>query len=511
MAPPTSDHAESILLDINYNRVRRDNHEEAEIVLHLRNILNGQRSRELVKIKENPYFYVTCDQDQLDNLLTENDILADWYIKSEPVERIKYNRGESINLLKITGRQPWKVPTIRTIFELNHINYYEADIPFTHRFMIDHQMKGLQQISIDNNTYETRSTNFLPVICSFDIEVDFGESDEMSFGELIEEAGRRITAIGISYNHEGEIITKSFVLDEDSDSAEITFLKEFFYFLWHAVDPDIIITYNGDNFDWPYLIARFESLKIPTDIISPTGSNRPKPPSYGNGWIIPGVLVYDLYHSTKWMYTEDGRKTLDSVAEALLGTHKLEMELDHGQMWRRSLKSEEFASQFRKYVDRDAEITRNLFNAMNIDDWLEVIKICGAPPGEAINFTERQSGEFLVFQIMYANKILIPPAPTTEERRIRKQERKSAKGGLVIDPIRDLSNAVLIADFASMYPSIIKAFNIGGESFKSTKFKPTNRFNAEPQTSMAKMQTQMLSTRSKVKEQLRKLDRCREE
>ena len=500
---------EEVLLDITYRRRAHNNQERAEIILYTR---GGKRSRNRYFVNNFlPYIYVDCNESELSQIIHKNQMLSTWIVSTEQVQKTMYNGGKKIDLFKIYGRQPWLVPSIRSIFSQQDIKYYEADIPFTHRFMIDMDLVGLQGIRLGENLSKVSiksldNIEFNPRVTSIDIEIDSSISKDegnISFKTLIEEANRRITALGFCWNRDdGSEDYKLFLLDKDEDNAEREMISQIFEFLWKDIDPDVIITYNGDNFDFPYLIKRMEILNLPATLLSPYGDQEPIPPGYGNGWKIPGVLVFDLYKRTRWMYTADGRKTLGSIANELLKISKVEILTDHGKLWKNSLTSEDQKSMLQEYLKRDVELTYRLWNAMNMPEWLEVIKISGGPPGDGMYFTERQTGEFLVFHTMFQNNILIPPAPTPDQRKQRKKDRVSAKGGLVLDPSRDLSNAVIICDFTSMYPSIIVAHNVGAESFKSMKGDPKFRFRDFSKTSMAIMQEQILNKRIKVKEQL---------
>jgi DNA polymerase elongation subunit (family B) len=500
---------DEILLDINYHRISQKHQEEVEIILFTRG-KNRLRNRYFVN-NFLPYIYVETDEIEFMKIVRRSELVSSWFVSAETTSKIEYRGGEQINLLKIYGKQPWIVPSIRSVLKQYHIRYYEADIPFTHRFMIDVGLGGLRGVCIDENSalIETKkldATDFNPRVTSIDLEIDSSvnkDEGKFSFATVIKQASRRITGIGFVWNLEnGEEESKIFVLDQDTNTDEKAMILQALDFLWKKIDPDVIVTYNGDVFDFPYLLKRMEVLEIPLTLVSPYEDQEPLAPAYGNGWKIPGVLVFDLYKRTRWIYTADGRKTLNSIANELLGASKIDIHLDHGELWKQSLTSKKQRDLFLNYLKRDVELTYRLWHKMNMPEWLEVIKISGAPPGDGMYFTERQTGEFLVFHTMFQNNILIPPAPTPEERKQRKKDRVSAKGGLVLEPKRDLSTAVIIYDFTSMYPSIIAAHNVGAEAFNGMEGEPKYRFKDSPKTSMAIMQEQMLNRRIDVKKQL---------
>lgn len=495
-----------ILLDAVY--IKRDN--LPIILLYLR---DETRKRHRVEIAEfNPYFFVDSKTSSIEKLINTTKI-GEWFLEFKEETKIAFDGGKIVIFQKIVGKRPWEVPIMREICKNAGISFYEADIPYIHRFLIDTGIFGLDGVEIKKlgNSYSIKHnpSEFNPLILAMDIEIDSSNNlrlDIESFPSIIKSASRRVTTISITWGTtESDFSSHVFFLEKDDDGGERELLKNVFHFIWQEVDPDVIITYNGDMFDIPYLVRRSLVLGISSKILSPHSDSIPKEPGMGRGWGIPGVLVYDLFKKTKWLYTGDGKKSLDSVAQLLLGEGKLVLESTHGTAWKEALDNVDKRMIFENYAKKDAELTFKLFFKMKMIEWLKVIAISGIPPGEGIYFTERQTGEFLVFRHMYRNGILIPPAPTVAEKERRKKSRENVPGGLVLDPSRSIASSVMICDFTSMYPSIITSHNIGAESYIGGKKDPRHRFSEKPRSSMAIMQDEMLSKRIKVKEQLRKI------
>lgn len=78
-------------------------------------------------------------------------------------------------------------------------------------------------------------------------------------------------------------------------------------------DPDIIAGYNSESFDFPYLIDRFELMKIDTNGI---GRNNRKIYKYKNQIIIPGRIHFDIYNSNAGV-TKDQTLCYDQNTEIL--------------------------------------------------------------------------------------------------------------------------------------------------------------------------------------------------
>ncbi len=515
----TFDESENVarLIDIDYRKRKTKDREIAEIILYLRG-RDGVRRR--ISIQDFlPYFYANTSVEKARLLQRKHRLFSDWYVKAEMVSKYRYEGSERVKICRIVGKHPWAIPQIRQIFDQQGIETFEADIPFTHRFLLDTGLFCLQGIRIQNgipSRQGLRRTSHLspvdltthpPMIASLDIEIDADadpDIDSESLASIIREAKRRITAISFCYGRtEEERKEKIFVLQKDSDDEERQILKQAFKFLWKNIDPDVLITFNGDRFDFPYLIERIKNLGLRPSLMTPFMDRFPRKPEYGHGWLIPGVLAFDIIRKSSHIHTEDGSKSLNSIAQAILGEGKLELFTTHGESWRKGLTNADALDLFAKYALKDAELTYRLWFRLGLPEWLEVIRITGAPAGEAMYYTARQAGEFLLFRVMHESNILIPASPGVKGRKERLEDHQIAKGGLVFSPKKEIATGVVICDFTSMYPSIIIAHNVGAESFTKPNAKdPRERFAKYPRTTMALMQEMIFSKRVQVKNQL---------
>ncbi|MCG3224963.1 MAG: hypothetical protein H7647_10885 [Candidatus Heimdallarchaeota archaeon] len=151
---------------------------------------------------------------------------------------------------------------------------------------------------------------------------------------------------------------------------------------------------------------------------------------------------------------------------------------------------------------QDATITFALFDAMGMTEWLEVMKLVGLRPSEAVYSTPRHIGEFQIFRILHRKETIIPSEPSKKELILRRSNRAMAVGGFVLVPKGTLHEAVLIADFRSMFPSIMVAYNIGGESYDSSVAEPKKKFLSEPDTALKIMEKQILDERKELKKRI---------
>lgn len=163
-------------------------------------------------------------------------------VETEKIQR-KF-LGRPIEVWKLYLEHPQDVPAIRDKIREHPavVDIFEYDIPFAKRYLID---KGLTPME------GNEKLTFLAV----DIETLYHEGEEFGKGPVImisyadEEGAKVITWKKIDLPYV-EVVSS----EREMIKRLIRVIKE--------KDPDVIITYNGDNFDFPYLLKRAEKLGI---------------------------------------------------------------------------------------------------------------------------------------------------------------------------------------------------------------------------------------------------------
>lgn len=225
-----------------------------------------------------------------------------------------------------------------------------------------------------------------------------------------------------------------------------------------------VLTYNGDEFDLPYLYNRAERLGV-------KNSQNPFYMMRDSATLKEGVHL-DLYkvlsnrsfqiYAFSQSYTDF---SLNSVSKALLGKEKI----DYG------LKFDELTLyQTANYCYNDALLTYELtsFNKDLLMDLLVIIARIGRLPMDDV--ARLGVSQWIRSLLYYEHRRRNYLIPKREELQRRSEgvmsnaviKDKKYRGGLVVEPKEGIHFDVVVMDFASLYPSIIKVRNLSYETVR---------------------------------------------
>jgi len=225
-----------------------------------------------------------------------------------------------------------------------------------------------------------------------------------------------------------------------------------------------VITYNGDDFDMPYLYNRAQRL----------GIKQEENPFYmmkDSATLKEGVHI-DLYRTLSnrsfQIYAFSHKYTdfsLNSVSKALLDETKIDygIELTDLNLY-----------QTANYCFNDARLTYKLtsFNNDLLMNLLVVVsRIARMPIDDIARMGVSQWIRSLVYYEHRQRNALIPKRTELEKKSVGVAsdaiiKDKKYRGGLVVEPTEGIHFNVTVMDFASLYPSIIKVKNISYETVR---------------------------------------------
>ena len=230
------------------------------------------------------------------------------------------------------------------------------------------------------------------------------------------------------------------------------FNKEYdllYFFLKNLVPNMAMITgWNVEDYDWRYIINRAKQLEIDIEISSPTHrmSGKTERPTH------VGLIDY-LKAYKKWTWNSNENYKLDYIGEKLCGIKKVQHSESLDDMWNNN---------FQKYVYYNAidcglvKLIHEKCNALTCGittAWLGHIRAMDC-------FSTTYIPENLL-RIKFAEQgrvLAVSPKPK------KKGDGEKYEGAFVKQPIPGLHKYCTCNDYASLYPSLMRQFNIGPET-----------------------------------------------
>lgn len=470
-----------------------------------------------------PYFYISCppgmgpdDISRFHQVLegrmrdaNRNSKVPKYVRRIEMVQKrsiMYYQQQTSHPFLKIVVALPTMVTTCRGILDrgiqidglgMKSFMTYESNILFALRFMIDCNVVGGNWIEVPAGKY--RRTAKKLSYCQLEFDCLYSElishSLEGEFSKMapfrilsfdIECAGRKghfpepnhdpviqvanlVTLQGESQPFVRNVMTlKSCspivgvdVMSFDTEREVLLAWRD----LIREVDPDIIIGYNICKFDLPYLIERAEALGIPefpilgrvrnsrVRVRDTTFSSRQHGTRESKEVTIEGRVQFDLFQAVQRDYKLSSY-SLNSVSAHFLSEQK--EDVHHSIISDLQNGNAETRRRLAVYCLKDAYLPQRLLDKlMFIYNYVEMARVTGVP----ISFllSRGQSIKVLSQLLRKAKQknLVIPNMKQagSEQGTYEGATVLEAKAGFYEKPIATL-------DFASLYPSIMMAYNL---------------------------------------------------
>lgn len=428
-------------------------------------------------------------------LVRDNRPRPHFYIRSTDVERARTLRipdaiqtdrrtftGEPVH--RIEASEPGDIPAVRDRLHAAGIDTFEADVRFAVRYLIERGIKGGCEIDgeahenargmlvFDNPTLRPASAKVEPRVFAFDIETN----------------GDRLLAISMFANGLDEVLivdTQDRAMPElatacDSEySALDAFCERIARF-----DPDVITGWNTIDFDFTMLQKIAARVRHPFELGRDRGAIRIRKPEgyFGSGQAsIPGRLVLDGIDLLRGAFVRVEDYSLDAVARHVLGEGKAV----HGDVRDRLAEIlHNYAHDlpaFALYARTDARL------AYRIVEKLDLIRLAFARSELAGMTPDRVAASIASFDFVYLSELerkrIVAPSVRGDDSRVHAAQQ----GGHVLEPMAGLHRHVWVFDFKSLYPSVIRTFNIDPLSYVEDPHEgedliatPGGKFRREP-------------------------------
>ncbi|MCW8933684.1 MAG: DNA polymerase II [Gammaproteobacteria bacterium] len=346
---------------------------------------------------------------------------------------------------------------IRDLLRENNINAYEMDIRPAERYLTERFITGPvtinnpEKLSVLTNP-EIKPASYEPKLklMSIDIETDYETNELFSIAYIVNDIkkaliiGEMKATPGNNYIH--------FVSDEK------TLLKLFIkQVAFH--DPDIFVGWNVINFDFRFLQRKADQYHISLQLgrNQSTVKWRQHHTEVNHYFLhIPGRVVLDGIDTLKSATWQFSSFSLENVSNELLNRSKLIHQHDnHDPLY----KAKEIKRQFyedkvslAKYNLEDCQLVLDIFEKAELIHFaIERARLTGLE-------LDRVGGSVAAFDNLYLPKLHRKgfTAPNTGDYG----NGNTAPGGYVMNSKPGLFKSVLVLDYKSLYPSIIRTYKV---------------------------------------------------
>ena len=521
-----------VLLDIDY--ITRNQ----EPVIRLFGKLLGENEQEhIIALDKSfkPYIYtIPSDPSNIDDCIHELREL-----KLPSVEKVNKNeKGELKEVLKITFKHPQDIPKLKgKILNLKSVKEVrEYDIPFYRRYLIDKGLFPMNVVEVHGKILNSRRyspgsqgvdetgshkpcilqlknspkalESTLPelTVLSFDIEVYNPRGMPQSDLDPI-----IIISFSSNQGFQKVLSTKNPPDSSDPNGLPLDFVEvvahekellEKFVETVESENPDIILGYNSDSFDLPYIRDRAAKLGVPLKLGIDGSSPKFTRIGFSNSAMIKGRVHIDLYPNIR-RYMHLARHTLEHVYLELFGEMKLDIPGDEIHIyWDEGGRRLETLFQ---YSLHDAVAVTQIGERM-LPLSIELTRIVGQPLFDVSRMASGRLVEWYLIRKSFEYGNLVPNKPSPSE--VTQREDKQVVGGYVKEPVNGLHQNIVYFDFRSLYPSIIISKNISPDSLTSGEdghISPEygHKFRKAPVGFIPSAIGQILQDRIKIKSQMK--------
>lgn len=410
------------------------------------------------KNKFEPFFYIKQTDLAKAKKLDENKFVKKY-------EDTEFKDFEEKQVVKIITQIPKQVPELRKKFEDAGIDCYEADIRFTYRFLIENNLKGSVIIKgkLSKNTNEK-------VDCFFE-EPQLKPSNWRPRPETF-----RILAIDIETSQDAKqlycismysndkklnkvlIISDKKLKNSESFKDEKTLLISFKEELLNY-DPDIITGWNLIDFDLKIIESKMKdsginfdlgrtdekcSLKIFDSFMTDSKAD------------FPGRMVLDGIHILKTSFIKLDDYKLGTAAKEFTKEHKLIDDENKGEEIDESFKKNQ-----QKLIDYNLLDSKLALDIIINSGGMQLTILRSLLTGMTL---DRVRASIASLDSLYLRELkkrgFVAPSSKYTERTER------TTGGYVMSSKPGIYDYVIVCDFKSLYPSIMRTFNIDPLMYK---------------------------------------------
>ena len=440
-------------------------------------------------------------------------------VKTKRVEEADKKIGfKPKKLLKVIAFSPGDVPQLRE--QCKSIGQcFEFDIPYYKRYIFDSDIYPFSWVGFDYSGKIASNVSFYeggiaPALNTLALDIETHNPSG-----LPDATKDPCIMIGYSDGKDEGIYSysKKFSLPFVKTFQTEKQMIEGFSQLLKEKKVDLLCTYNGDQFDLPYLQTRSDRLGANMHLGRDRSKVKTKQLGLRKSSKLGGRVHYDVYPVVSFLNfigtIKVQRLTLENVYQEVLGGKKLDVKkLEIWKTWDKG--SLDDLNHLADYCRVDAKACFELTNQF-LHLQTALCKLTGLTLFDSARATASQLVEALLIRRAFERKELVPNKP--EDSEISARMNKPIEGAFVKVPEPGVYENIAVLDFKSLYPSIITSYNLDASTFNcdccADPFVSPQGYNfcKKNKGIVPTVLNEVLDNRFKIKDEMKKLDKNSEE
>ncbi len=433
-------------------------------VLYLVGRFSDGRTFAAMEGRHRPWFCVRRSEAETARRIAQLSEAAEWgeaglsTMDGEPCLRVSFATAEA----RQKAREALAAAGLRT---------YEADLRVADQFRLERRIHGSLRLRGPYRTGRHVDLVFLDPevepaewrpklsVLSIDIETEVKEGAVLAVGlahrDPFREDREEVLYAGgrLSPGQAQDPAIRVFATEAELLAAFARRLRE--------LDPDVITGWNVVDFDLRALADRFRAhgLSFRLGRSDEEAAYLPANAGRASRAVVPGRQVWDAVRIVRAAPEHYEDYTLETVAETVLGYGK-RLQLEEGERRLEAIGrlAREDPEEFCRYCLQDARLVQEIFDKTGlIELTLHRCQLTGVAPDLA--WTSIPAFEHLYIEAMHERGVAAPTAG------VDPLPLEGAPGGGILTPRPGVYDRVLLFDFQSLYPTIMRSFNLDPLSY----------------------------------------------
>ena len=401
-----------------------------------------------------PYFFIK-----------EKDLKKALKIENFEYEDVDYVNFGGEKVVKIIVDIPRDVVALRKEFSEERIKSYEADIRFVRRFLIDNDIQGYVEIDGEyEGTDEVDRFYREPELKKAEGKVDL----KILSMDIETDPKDRIYSISVVCgDYKKVLIDSNKKLKKAVSCKSEEDLLEKFFLLLQDLDPDVITGWNLIDFDLKVIKKRCKKHEVIFRFGKDNSESRltiKKGFFESSSMKATGRQVIDALDFVRRSFVKLDDYRLDTAAEHFLKEKKFVEFTDKGNEIK-----EMFEKNQQKLVDYNLKDSQLVIDILDKSGILNLTIKRSVLTGLLLS---EVSGSIASLDSIYLKRLRKRGVVAGSVDYSDREER--IKGGFVMEPKPGIYDNILVLDFKSLYPSLMRTFNIDPLSFGKKGIKAPN-------------------------------------